>query len=154
MATVHRFRATNRDSLLELAKDVARLTADRVDAVALQAFAPVTQELGGTGSLKSLERALAKHEGEAQARALMGPLAGIYDLRVGAAHLPGSQISDAFGLVGIDPAAKPYDQGVQLLTTLATTLEAIAVSIRASARAAVASSALTSTPASSQRRVT
>jgi hypothetical protein len=154
LASVHRFRATNRDSLLELAKDVARLTADRVDAVALQAFAPVTQELGGTGSLKSLERALAKHEGAAQARALMGPLAGIYDLRVGAAHLPGSQISDAFGLVGIDPAAKPYDQAVQLLTTLATTLEAIAVSIRASARAAVASSALTSTPASSQRRVT
>lgn len=124
--------------LLELAKDVARLTADRIDAEALKTFAPPTPAMSGTGSLKSLERALARHEGAANARTLLGPLAGIYDLRVGAAHLPGSQIDDAFALVGIDRAAPPYRQAVQLLTASATTLEGIAASIRASAPAAVA----------------
>lgn len=138
LASVHRFRANNRDSLLELAKDVARLTADRIDAEALKTFAPPTPAMSGTGSLKSLERALARHEGAANARTLLGPLAGIYDLRVGAAHLPGSQIDDAFALMGIDRAAPPYRQAVQLLTALATTLEGIAASIRASASAAAA----------------
>ena len=134
-ASLHRFRGINRDSLLELAKDVARLTADRLDSAALQAFAPATPELKGTGSLKSLERALARHEGAARARLLVGPLAGIYDLRVGAAHLPGSQIDEAFALVGINPTTSNYEQSLQMVSSLAQTLEAIEASIRASAPA-------------------
>jgi hypothetical protein len=138
LASLHRFRGVDRDSLLELAKDVARLTADRINAESLQKFAPVTAELKGTGSLKSLERALASREGAARARSLMGPLAGIYDLRLGAAHLPGSEIEAAFALVGIDPAASSYAQSLQLLTALAQCLEAIEASIRASSPKSVA----------------
>ncbi|UHQ19084.1 hypothetical protein LVB87_12960 [Lysobacter sp. KIS68-7] len=134
LASLHRFRGVDRSSLLELAKDVARLTADRIDAESLQRFAPPTAQLKGTGSLKSLERALAVHEGAARARSMMGPLAGIYDLRVGAAHLPGSEIEAAFALAGIDPNASSYNQSLQLLTALAQSLESIEASIRASGR--------------------
>ncbi|XET17847.1 hypothetical protein ACCP84_10520 [Xanthomonas axonopodis pv. ricini] len=131
LSSLHRFRVVDRSSLLELAKDVARLTADRIDAASLQRFAPVTREMPGTGSLKSLERALACREGPSQARMLMGPLAGLYDMRVGAAHLPSSEIEAAFALVGIDPAASFDAQALHLLTALARCLEAIVASIRA-----------------------
>lgn len=131
LSSLHRFRVTDRNSLLELAKDVARLTADRIDAESLQRFAPVTREMPGTGSLKSLERALARREGPSQARVLMGPLAGLYDMRVGAAHLPSSEIEAAFALVGIDPATPLNVQALHLLTALAHCLEAILASIQA-----------------------
>lgn len=127
---IHRFRAADRASLLELAKDVSRVTADRIDQVALQRFAPPSRERPGTGSLKSLERALSRYEGAAGARHLMGPLAGIYDLRLGAAHLPREEMEASFALAGIDPAATPYEQALQLLTGLVRCLEEIDTSIR------------------------
>lgn len=144
--SLHRFRGVDRSTLLDLAKDVARLTADRIDSQALKHFAPVTPALPGTGSLKCLERALALQEGAARARQLMGPLFGLYELRLGAAHLPGSEIQAAFGLVGIDPRTPIYTQTLHLLTTLAQCLENLEGSIRASAGAATTRVARAGTP--------
>lgn len=129
---IHRFRATDRTSLLELAKDVARVTADRIDQAALQQLSPPSREQPGTGSLKSLERALSRQDGAECARNLMGPLVGIYELRLGAAHLPRNEMEAPFALVGIDPAASAYEQALQLLTRLVQCLQDINTSIRRS----------------------
>lgn len=62
LSYMHRFRVVGRNYLLELAKDAARLPAGRIVAESLQRFTPVTLEMPRTGSLKSLERALARRE--------------------------------------------------------------------------------------------
>jgi hypothetical protein len=58
---------------------------------------------------------LASKIGSEKARAILTPLVGIYDLRLGDAHLPSSKIDDAFMLVGIDQTALTVFQGYQLL---------------------------------------
>jgi hypothetical protein len=95
--TVHRFRALEQNGLLALAKDLARLIADRIDVAALRtASAPPKGQTWG--SLKSLENALGTIVQKDQARCLLTPLVGIYELRLGDAHLPSSTIDDAFNI--------------------------------------------------------
>ena len=114
----HRFRAIDEAGLYELAKDVARLTADSIDAAALQQHAhPPKGEKWG--SLKSLEKLLALKVEPATARKLLTPLAGTYDLRLADAHLPSSKTQEALALVGIDPSLPYVWQGHQLLEACA-----------------------------------
>jgi hypothetical protein len=40
---------------------------------------------------------------------------GAYELRLGDAHLPSSQLSEAFSMVGIDQTLPYIEQGLQLL---------------------------------------
>jgi hypothetical protein len=121
LRTVHRFRAGDRAGLLALAKDVARLTADSFDLAALhRARASSAGEPKGT--LKALERVLASIAPPELARRVMTALAGIYDMRLGDAHLPSSQLEDAFALVGIDPAGAPIHQAIRLLLSAAASL--------------------------------
>jgi hypothetical protein len=122
IASIHRFRATDRASLLELAKDIARLTADRLDIAALHRLAPPPDGRQGTGSLRSLERLIATLIEPEQARAKLTVLAGIYDLRVGAAHLPGGQVEDAFELAGIDKDVDVRFQALQMIKNLTDSL--------------------------------
>ncbi len=121
----HRFRALDRHGLFSLAKDVTRLTADSIDALALQKHFALTkgQKLG---SIKSLERLLATKIEPVTARKMLGPLAGIYDLRLADAHLSGANIKDSLALVGIDDSAPFICQGYQLLHACVTTLIQIA----------------------------
>jgi len=120
----HRFRAMDRASLLSLAKDLARLTADSFDATALQKrVRPPSGERWG--SLKSLEKLLATQIGVDQARAAMGPLFGIYELRLADAHLPASELDEALEKVGINQSAPYVVQGYQLLDACVGTLYAI-----------------------------
>jgi hypothetical protein len=120
----HRFRAVDRTGLLSLAKDLARLTADSFDAEAIQKR--VAPPKGTTwGSLKSLECLLATQVGADRARAVMGPLFGIYELRLGDAHLSASELDQALEKVGIDKAAPYVVQGHQLLGACVSTLCAI-----------------------------
>jgi hypothetical protein len=111
---VHRFRATSKEGLFALAKDLARLTADSIDARALQKLVAPPK---GTqwGSLKSLENLLAKRIDPALARALLSPLVGIYELRHADAHLASRKVGDALNLVGVDQNAPYVIQGYQLL---------------------------------------
>ena len=121
ISSIQRFRATERASILELAKDIARLTADRLDVAALHRLAPPPGEQG-KGSLKSLERALATIVGAADARHKLTVLAGIYELRLGSAHLPSGSIDDAFVMAGIDNNAPANTQALNLIQNLADPL--------------------------------
>ena len=122
---VHRFRGLDAAGVLALAKDLARLVADRLDvAVLRKAASPPKGEKWG--SLKSLEKATAILIDAGQARALMTPLVGTYELRLGDAHLPSSRINEAFGLVGVDPSLPPMQQAVVLIDRNAEVLTHIA----------------------------
>lgn len=128
LLAVHRFRALDGGGLLALAKDVARLTADRIDIEVLRKVArPPTDQRWG--SLKSLERCLATVIPEEQARSILTPLVGVYELRLGDAHLPSSRLSEAFAMVGIDPTAPYVEQGLQLLESTAIALNNIAEAV-------------------------
>ena len=125
MANVHRFRAYDQASMLALAKDVARLTADSIDVGMLRtAVKPPRDE--NWRSLRHLEKVLAHMCGDdARARAALSPLAGIYDLRLADAHLPSKELSEALPLVPIDPSFPPLQQAVQLLDGAVCSLETI-----------------------------
>jgi hypothetical protein len=122
LRSIHRFRATDEMGLLALAKDIARLTADSIDTSGLHAI--VSPPRGEKwGSLKSLEKVLASLNPAGDARKLMSPLVGVYDLRLGDAHLPSEKIEEAFALVGIDRTNPTVLQGAQLLMAAVCTLQ-------------------------------
>ncbi len=123
--SVSRFRAIEEHGLFSLAKDLMRLIADRIDVDLLQKLAPPPPKQRW-GSLKSLEKYLATLVSPDEARKVMGPLFGVYELRIADAHLPGNDIGEAFTLVGIDPKASRLDQGFTLIDTVAKTIWSIA----------------------------
>jgi hypothetical protein len=110
----HRFRATDKEGLFALAKDLARLTADSIDAAVLQKLVAPPK---GTkwGSLKSLENLLATRINPNHARTLLSPLVGIYELRHADAHLASREAGEALSLVRVDQNAPYVTQGYQLL---------------------------------------
>jgi hypothetical protein len=111
---VHRFRAVDDSGLYALAKDLARLTADSIDAAAIQTV--VGPPKGAKwGSLKSLENLIARKTGPDIAHDMLGSLVGLYELRHGDAHLPGSDIEKAFQLVGVNREQPTVYQGLQML---------------------------------------
>jgi len=125
MKRAHRFRSINQTGLFELAKDLARLTADSIDIKILQKI--ITPPKGEKwNSLKSLEMVLATTIGSEASHELMGPLFGVYEMRQGDAHLPSSDISESFNLLGIDKVENPVFQGYQLLNRFVTCLYDIA----------------------------
>jgi hypothetical protein len=125
LARTHRFRAVDRVGLFALAKDVTRLTADSIDAAVLQKnFALAKDEK--LGSLKSLERLLSTKIQADRARKMLGPLAGIYDLRLADAHLPKETVDESLALVGIVEGAPFIHQGYQLLHSCVDCLNDIA----------------------------
>jgi hypothetical protein len=107
--------------LLSLAKDLARLTRDSLDLDALHQLVPAakTEKLR---TLKSLERLLATLTDAADARRIIGPLVGIYQLRLGDAHMPSAEIAEAFTLLGFDRNASSLQQGTQLLHVTVSTI--------------------------------
>lgn len=124
LRSVHRFRALDHAGLLSLAKDITRLVADRLDMQTLRMV--ITPPANATWrSLKHLQQALATVIPADQARPALTPLVGVYELRLGDAHLPSSTIKEAFTMVGIDEQATPIVQGTQLIAATATALLAI-----------------------------
>lgn len=114
LAKCHRFRATTFDGLLELAKDLARLSADSIDKTQLQTVLTLANK-EKLGSLKSLEKLLVLRVGDEQARVLTGPLFGVYDLRLADAHLASSQLTVALKLAGVDLDSPGVVQGQMML---------------------------------------
>lgn len=125
LRSIHRFRSLDKAGLLSLAKDLARLTADSIDTTVLARVTRPEKDQKKWGSLRHLENALATISAPEVAREAVGRLVGIYDLRLGDAHLPSSQIKDAFSLAGVDPEALQLDQGVQLIEAAVTSLSMI-----------------------------
>ncbi|PSO19504.1 hypothetical protein C7G42_14720 [Bradyrhizobium sp. MOS003] len=125
---VHRFRAVDEQGLLALAKDIARLTADRLDLSALhQAFGKPGERLG---SLKTLEWGLGKIVSKEQARKLLTTLVGVYELRLGDAHLPPTEIATAYSMAGVDRALGLIEQGKAMISNAAVALEDIRMALR------------------------
>ncbi|WP_216312344.1 hypothetical protein [Pseudomonas sp. BF61] len=118
---IHRFRALEKTGVLELAKDLARVTVESLDGDALSVLAPTPKGMK-PGSVKHLEAALQKGGTLEHARSLTKVLVGINELRQADAHLPSSEFTKAFGLVGIDQLADPVVQGRQMLESLVESL--------------------------------
>ena len=114
LKVAHRFRAVNEAGLLALAKDLCRLIVDRIDAGVLQT---IVQPSKGEkwGSLKSLEKVLASKIEPNVARAILTPLAGIYELRLADAHLPSGEYASGFEMAGVDRNQPHVMQGRDLL---------------------------------------
>jgi hypothetical protein len=126
--SIDRFRALAPGGIFALAKDVARVTADRIDIATLRIVAvPPTGEKWG--SLKSLEKAVGTLIPLEEARTMLTPLVGVYELRHGDAHLPSSKIDEGMRMVGIDAKAGPIDQGRQLLLSAVMALGKISDTI-------------------------
>lgn len=121
----HRFRAVDEQSLFALAKDLARLIADSLDAQAMQSIvSPPNKEKWG--SLKSLENLLASKYERDLVRQITASLVGVYQLRHADAHLPSSEIEEAFKLIEIDRSAPFVFQGFQMLHRVVSSLFGIA----------------------------
>ena len=120
----NRFRSTDLPPLLALAKDIARLTVDSIDVAPLNRIVPL-EKGEKRGSLKSLERVLATLIPADDARKMVGPLVGIYSLRLGDAHLAASELDEDFALAHVDRNVIPLEQGLQLLNSTLHTLTAM-----------------------------
>lgn len=114
LAVLHRFRAIDQPGLFALAKDIARLTADSIDTAAIHKKI-VLPSGKKWGSLKSLENLLALHVEPEIAHSQIGPLFGIYELRLADAHLASSLIKENCELIGVDCDAPIVLQGFALL---------------------------------------
>lgn len=124
LLVIHRFRGLEQGGVLSLAKDVMRLLADRIDFEVLQETAPPPKGVKW-GSLKSLDKYLGTIISPDDARTIMGPLVGIYELRVADAHLFSDKVMDAFRLARVDPDSTPLEQGTQLLSSVCETIDQI-----------------------------
>jgi hypothetical protein len=131
MAGANRFRAIDLASVFSLAKDLARLTADSIDAGAIQKVIPPPKG-AKWGSLKSLEKLVGARVGPERARSLLGPLVGIYELRLADAHLAGSNIDGAFALAQVDRTQPFIFQGYCLLHSCVSSLHSISEALQES----------------------
>jgi len=125
LSRTHRFRSVDQAGFFSLAKDLARLTADSIDATSLQRIvAPPKGEKWG--SLKSLEKVVAQEIDPGNAKSVLAALAGIYELRHADAHLASSDLAEAYNLVQVDNRLPFVGQGYQILSSCVTCLYEIA----------------------------
>lgn len=122
--TINRFRATNDIGLYSLAKDIARIIVDDINIEELQKIA-IPPKGTKWGSLKTIENLLALKITKDAAREVLSPLVGVYELRHGDAHLPSSDIENAFNLIGIDRKSPHVLQGYQMLYSCVDNLHKI-----------------------------
>jgi hypothetical protein len=122
---IHRFKAAKEGGIFELSKDLTRLFLERinVDAVLDQTTYKKTDKK--PGSLKSLERLLGEIASPEKARTTMGPLSGIYDLRLVDAHLGTSKVESAMTRTSIDERQPVAMQGRQLIQSFVDSLNRI-----------------------------
>jgi len=121
----HRFKALSASGLYGLAKDLVRVVVEHVDTAVLHKIvAPPAKE--NWGSLKSLEKVLATVTGEKWAHKALGPLHGIYNLRLADAHTASQDLDEAYALAHVDRTLPFVMQGRDLLVTCVTSLHMIA----------------------------
>ena len=112
MSHVSRFASRDQASLLGLAKELVRVFSDRLDISALRKLS-THSEKDKLGSIRLLQDILAQKVGIDKARKIFGPIAGVYDMRVGDSHPTSSKIGDAIELAGIDENKSFLRQGEQ-----------------------------------------
>jgi hypothetical protein len=121
----HRFRSIDLSGFLSLAKDLARLTADSINTDSLQTIVK-PPEGKKWGSLKSLENVLAKYIEPQEARSLLSPLVGIYELRLADAHLPSNTLKESYTLAKVDDTKPFIFQGFMILHMCVSSIYGIA----------------------------
>lgn len=122
----HRFRGIDQDGILALAKDLARLFMERIEVDLVCGHLTFAQGEKKPGSLKALERLLTLSIPEADARAMMAPLFGIYDLRLADAHLGGeAKITSGLERAGVDVSGPTVIQARQMLDGFVSALRAL-----------------------------
>lgn len=121
----HRFQAAEADGILELAKELTRLFAERVDIDAVLTIVPLAKGEKKIGSLKALERLVAHHSTVDEAKAMMAPLFGIMDLRIADAHLGSSNVVSGLARAAVDANSPATNQGRQMIDSFVDTLAAI-----------------------------
>lgn len=124
----HRFKALSESGLYGLAKDLVRAVFEHIDVTVLHRIVPPPRD-EKWGSLKSLEKVLASLTERRWARMTLGPLHGIYNLRLADAHIAGKDIDEAYALARIDRTLPFLMQGRDLLVTCVTSLHIIADAI-------------------------
>jgi hypothetical protein len=125
----HRFVAAEPDGLLELAKELTRLFAERVDVEAVAAAISLPKANKKLGSLKALEKLVAHHRSEGEAATMLAPLFGIYDLRLADAHLGSGKIASGKARAGVNDSQPAAMQGRQLIRSFVDTLRAITAAL-------------------------
>jgi hypothetical protein len=114
MQSISRFASTDQPSLLRLAKDIVRVFSDRLDVRVLRKLS-THHEKEKLATNKLLQDILSQKVGAEKARAIFGPIAGAYAMRVGDAHPTGSKIGEAIALAGIDRNDSFMSQGYDLI---------------------------------------
>jgi hypothetical protein len=106
-----------------------RVVIEQIDEAALHKIVvpPKTEKWG---SLKSMEKVLATLIGEEKARTALGPLHGIYNLRLADAHVASKDLDEAYVLARVDRALPFVMQGRDLLVTCVNALHRIADDIK------------------------
>lgn len=112
--SINRFRAVDNKGLFSLAKDIARIIADDINVESLQKIV-IPPKGTKWGSLKTIENLLTKKISKEKARQITSSLVGVYELRHGDAHLPSSDIENAFCLIKIDRSLPFVIQGYQMI---------------------------------------
>lgn len=123
---VHRFQAAEPDGMLELAKELTRLFAERIDVDAILKIVPLAKGENKIGSLKALERLIAHHTTPDNAKSMMAPLFGIMDLRIADAHLGSSKVESGLARASVNSKSPDAIQGRQMIGSFVDTLAAIA----------------------------
>ena len=123
MPKIHRFRSLSEDEFYNLAKDLARLTADAICAKEVQKFLTIPDG-EKWGSLKTLQNFLVQKVGveESIAKQIMSLLFGIYDMRQVDAHLGDASKDDPYVSLGVSRELSPLFRGQSMLEKFVTTL--------------------------------
>ena len=112
--SINRFRAVDDKGLFSLAKDIARIIVDDINIESLQKIA-IPPKKTKWGSLKTVENLLAIKTPKENARKILSPFVGVYELRHGDAHLPSSEIENSFKLIPVDRNLPSIIQGYQMI---------------------------------------
>ncbi|PTT76085.1 MULTISPECIES: hypothetical protein [unclassified Chryseobacterium] len=124
ISTINRFKAVDDNGIFSLAKDIARVIIDDINTEGLQKIT-IPPKNTRWGSLKTIENLLALRVPQEEARMITSPFVGIYELRHGDAHLPGSSIFDSFNLIPVDRQLPYVLQGHQILYVCVNNLHVI-----------------------------
>lgn len=111
---INRFSCIDQASLLTLAKELIRVFSERLNQEALRELSS-HKDKKILRSNKLLESILADKVGAEKAREIFGVIAGVYDMRIGDAHLASSKVDSALQLAGIDESQSYLKQAEQLI---------------------------------------
>lgn len=120
---MHRFRATDETGLRALAKDLVKITIERINKKSI--LKALGEDKSDRGTLKLLEQLLATHTDETYSRARMAPLFGLYDLRGADAHLSGADTEECYAKLRIDRDQPYVLQAATMIANIANTFGVI-----------------------------